>query len=112
MLASIGFMLIREVVGTALSDIYSAIFHFVNEAVCIIDAADEISLQVFFQGLGLPNTFHGPTPVDVFDEFIYAPDGFLVLRLPVQVIVPGFVRPYFLTHLMPLSDRAQSHFLH
>nr|DAL51298.1 MAG TPA_asm: hypothetical protein [Caudoviricetes sp.] len=79
--------------GAALDDLQRAVPDPVDQAVCLIDPAGPPALEVLFQGLRLPKAAEG-IALRVPDELVDPPQGFLVLGLPVQVILPGLIIPY------------------
>ena len=80
----------------ALSNEKLAVFYPIDQSILLVDSPAEISLQVFFQGFRLADSFHGAVPVDIFEEKVDALQRFFVLRLSIQVIFPRLVRPYFI----------------
>ena len=86
-----GFYLGREsslcvvVVTAALCYQNFVIFNPIDEAIFFIDSSAEVTLQVSLKGLRVTDSVHCTIPVDILDEGIDALQGFLILRLPVQV---------------------------
>ena len=65
-------------------------FNLVNHAVFIIDAPRPESRQGMLERLGLPDPGEG-FPFDFSDQLVNPLDHPLVVLLPVQVVIPGFV---------------------
>lgn len=64
----------------------------INNAVGFINASAPQPAQVFTQWLRLTNPIKG-TSANIFNERIDSFQHFLVLRLPIQIIIPGPIFP-------------------
>lgn len=86
-----GDFLLVVVMTAALSDVELSVLNAVDQTVLLVDSAAEEALQISFQRFRLANALQWAVSVDIFDERVNALEGFLILRLPIQVVLPGFV---------------------
>ena len=103
--AWVGSALLVVVMAATLRDLELTVFNAVDQTVFFIDPAAEEALQVSFQCFRFADALHRSVSVDVFDERVNAFEGFLVLCLPIQVILPRLIRPDFIHR--PRSARGQ-----
>ena len=97
--------LLVVVMAATLRDLELTVFNAVDQTIFFIDPAAEEALQVPFQCFRFADALHRSVSVDVFDERVNAFEGFLVLCLPIQVVLPRLIRPYFIHR--PRSARGQ-----
>ena len=79
------------VVSAALRDVELAVLYTIDKTVFLVDPSTEESLQVFFQCFRIANALHRAVSLNVFDECVYSLEGFPILCLPIQVVVPCLV---------------------
>ncbi len=101
------YILFVIIVPAAVNDIDSSIFDMVNKAVFFVDPSAELTLQVSLQGFRFFDSVHCAVAFDILDQEVDALEGLLILRLPIQVILPGVIRPDFFTHRRLQSAHAQ-----
>ena len=82
------------VVGAALDDLDHVAINAVDDPVCIVDAAAPIAGQIAAEALGLADALIA-VAVDVLQEGIDSSRGLSVLRLLMQIVVPGVIVPGF-----------------
>lgn len=58
------------IVASAVSDVEPPVFHMVDEAVFLVDAAAVFTLQVAGKGFGLSDPFHTAVPLDILNELV------------------------------------------
>ena len=102
--------LLVVVMAATLCDLELTVFNAVDQSVFFIDPAAEEALQVSFQCFRFADALHRAVSVDVFDERVNAFEGFLVLCLPIQVVLPRLIRPDYIHR--PRSARGQCLSLH
>ena len=61
-----------SIVASTVGDVDSLVFHVVDEAVFLVDAAALFALQVAGEGFGFPNPLHTAVPFDIPDELVDA----------------------------------------
>ena len=56
--------------ASAVGDVEPPIFHMVDEAVFLVDAAAVFALQVAREGVGLSDPFYAAVPLDILNELV------------------------------------------
>ena len=64
----------------------------VNKPIGVLDASRPEARQIFFQGLWLTDSLKGRA-LYIVDQLVDALEGFLILTLPIDVVVPRFICP-------------------
>ena len=59
-----------SIVASAVGDVEPPIFHMVDEAVFLVDAAAVFALQVAREGFRLSDPFHAAVPLDILNELV------------------------------------------
>lgn len=104
-------MLFVIIVAATLRYVNSALIIGVYETIFLVNAATVKPMKITLQGFGFTNAFQRTIALYVFDQEVDALEGFLVLCLPVQVIIPSLISPCFFTHRNPQSTRERFLFL-
>ena len=59
-----------SIVASAVSDVEPPVFHVVDEAVFLVDAAAVFALKVTGEGFGLSDPFHAAIPLDILNKLV------------------------------------------
>ena len=81
----------------ALDDFNLIVLDSIDEPVGFVYAAAEPTSVAIFQRFWLADASEDSIPFNTEDQLVYFPERLSVFFLPFQIIVPGFVIPYF-TH--------------
>ena len=68
----------------------------IDQPVFVINAAAELPLEISGKGFRLSDPNRTAVSLDVLDKLVDALERFLVLRLPIEIVLPCIVRPDFI----------------
>lgn len=84
-----------------MGDIDPTSLYMVDQAVLFIDAAAELAFEIAKEGFGSADALKTAVPLDVPDQLVDPLERLFILKLLVEIVLPGFIGPDLFTHRRP-----------